>query len=172
MLRQVGLKSGPAKLPAIADLNSTISFAGGRAIIEPTTLTLGSAHLNLNGKLASLSPLSAGYALAADSVKLGEIFPGRPPGELMNRPAVTGTAEGALESPDLKARIVSPDGTVNQGAYTSGVSSALPFSHLRSSRRFARVSSPPISPHMSLHATAICPCAGMTSAVRSALIDC
>ena len=117
ILRQVGLKSGPAKLPAIANLNSTISFAGGRAIIEPTTLTLGSAHLNLNGNLTSLSPLSAGYALAADSLKLDELFPGRPPDELMNRLAVTGTAEGALNSPDLKARIVSPDGTLNWIAY-------------------------------------------------------
>lgn len=117
LLRQVSVKSGPAKLPAIADLNSTISFAGERAIIEPTTLTLGSAHLNLNGNLASLNPLSAGYALAADSLKLGELFPERPAGELMNRLVVTGTAEGALDSPNLKARIVSPDGTVNQVAY-------------------------------------------------------
>lgn len=117
VLRQVGLKSGPANLPAVAGLNSTIDFAGGHATLKPTALTLGSSHLNVNGNLASLSPLSASYALTADSLKLDELHPGRPQGEVMNRLAVTGTASGTLSAPDLNAQIVSPDGTVNRVPY-------------------------------------------------------
>ena len=117
VLHQVGLKPGRDNLPAITGLNTTVDFAGGRATLKPTAFTLGSSHLNVNGKLASLNPLSASYALTADSLKLDELHPGRPPGEVMNRLAVTGTASGTLSAPDLNAQIVSSDGTVNRVPY-------------------------------------------------------
>ena len=67
-LKQVALKPGPSWQSGISDLNGTIRFADGREVVEPATFTFGSAHANLEGRIESLSPLAASYALKADSV--------------------------------------------------------------------------------------------------------
>ena len=77
-LKQVALKPGPSWQSGVSDLNGTIRFANGVETVEPTSFTFGSAHANLEGRVESLSPLAANYALKADSVKLAQIFASRP----------------------------------------------------------------------------------------------
>lgn len=115
-LKQVGLKL-PSVASGITDLNGTIRLADGREVIEPTTFSLGSAHANLQGQVDSVSPLKASYALKADSIKLAEIFPSRPAGEVINQLVVNGTADGVLASPRLTAKILSADGSLQNISY-------------------------------------------------------
>jgi hypothetical protein len=117
VLYTVGIKSPPGKLPPIANLSSTIRYAGTRATVEPTTFMFGSSHMSFNGNLDSITPLNAVYSMTADSLRLDELHPGRPAGEVMNQVAISGTATGAPDSPQVAARIASPDGTVNRVTY-------------------------------------------------------
>jgi uncharacterized protein involved in outer membrane biogenesis len=117
----VALKQVAMKLPSmqgkISDLNGTIRLADGTEVIEPTSFTFGSAHANLDGRIESISPLKASYALKADSVKLAEIFAGRPPDEVVNGLVVKGTADGEINSPRISATIQSTDGSLQNVAY-------------------------------------------------------
>ncbi len=113
----VGIKSPPGKLPPIANFSGTVRCAGTRATVEPTTFTLGSSHLSFKGNLDSITPLNAAYSMTADALHLDELHPGRPPGEVMNQVAISGTVTGAPDSPQVTARIASPDGTVNRVTY-------------------------------------------------------
>ncbi|MGD0119921.1 MAG: AsmA family protein, partial [Candidatus Binatus sp.] len=74
MAGTVTLKQVAAKLPSwsggVSDLNGTVQIADGIEVVEPTSFTFGSAHANLEGRVESISPLKASYALKADSVKL------------------------------------------------------------------------------------------------------
>ena len=119
ILKQVALKPGPSWQSGISDLNGTIQFAHGVETIEPTSFTLGSAHANLEGRVASLSPLDASYALKADSVKLAQIFASRPPSDAVNGLAVKGTADGELTSPRISATIQSTDGSLENISYNN-----------------------------------------------------
>jgi uncharacterized protein involved in outer membrane biogenesis len=136
----VALKQVAAKLPSledrISDLNGTIRFANGVETVEPTSFTLGSAHANLEGRVESLSPLKASYALKADSVKLAQVFASRPPGDLMNGLVVKGTADGEISAPRISAAIQSTDGSLQNvsyrnldltAAYLNGRASARPL---------------------------------------------
>lgn len=116
-LKQVGLKLGPAWSSGITDLNGTIRFAQGREVIEPTSFSIGSAHANLEGRVDSVSPLNASYALKADSIKLAELFPSRPGSDVIDRLVVNGTADGELASPRLSARILSTAGSLENISY-------------------------------------------------------
>ena len=116
-LKQVGLKLGPALASGVTDLNGTIRFAGGREMIELTGLSIGSAHANLKGQVNSVSPLSAIYSLKADSIKLAELFVGRPASDVINQLAVDGTADGELAAPLLSARIISSNGSLENVSY-------------------------------------------------------
>lgn len=116
-LKQVALKPRPSWASGISDLNGTISFANGVEVVEPTSFTLGSAHANLVGRVESLSPLTASYALKADSVKLARIFASRPASDIINGLAVKGTADGELTSPRFSATIQSSDGSLENVSY-------------------------------------------------------
>jgi uncharacterized protein involved in outer membrane biogenesis len=119
ILKQVALKPVPSWQSGISDLNGTIQFAHGVETIEPTSFTLGSARANLEGRVASLSPLDASYALKADSVKLAQIFASRPPSDAVNGLAVKGTADGELTSPRISATIQSTDGSLENISYNN-----------------------------------------------------
>ncbi|MGA7872133.1 MAG: AsmA-like C-terminal region-containing protein [Candidatus Binatus sp.] len=118
-LKQVALKPVPSWQTGITDLNGTIRFANGIEVVEPTSFTFGSAHANLAGRVESLSPLKASYALKADSVKLAQIFASRPPGDVIDGLAVKGTADGELASPRISAAIQSTDGSLENVSYNN-----------------------------------------------------
>ncbi|MGH7925538.1 MAG: AsmA family protein, partial [Candidatus Binatus sp.] len=90
-LKQAALKP-PSWPGGLNDLNGTIRFANGIEVVERTSFTFGSAHANLEGRVESLTPLKASYALKADTVKLAQIFASRPPGDIVNQLVVKGTA--------------------------------------------------------------------------------
>lgn len=118
-LNRVALKPGPSWQSGISDLNGTIRFADGREVVEPATFTFGSAHANLEGRIESLSPLAASYALKADSVKLAQIFASRPPSDVVNGLVVKGTADGELTSPRISATLQSTDGSLENISYNN-----------------------------------------------------
>jgi AsmA-like C-terminal region/AsmA family len=134
ILKQVALKPGPSWQSGISDLNGTIQFANGVETIEPTSFTLGSAHVNLEGRVASLSPLDSSYALKADSVKLAQIFASRPPGDIVDGLAVKGTADGELASPRISATIQSTDGSLENISYKNLDLTAAYFNRRASAR--------------------------------------
>jgi uncharacterized protein involved in outer membrane biogenesis len=136
-LKQVAVKLPPSWPGEISDLNGKIRFTDGLEVIEPTSFTLGSAHANLEGRVESISPLKASYALKADSVKLAQIFAGRQPGDVVNQLVVKGTADGEITSPRMSATIQSTEGSLENvsyrnldltAAYLNGRASARPFS--------------------------------------------
>ena len=55
----------------------SIAARQGRETIELTSLSIGSARANFEGRIDSVIPLNASYVLKADSLKLGELFPSR-----------------------------------------------------------------------------------------------
>ncbi|MGA7618804.1 AsmA-like C-terminal region-containing protein [Candidatus Binatus sp.] len=118
-LKQVAVKPGPSWPGAISDLNGRIRFSDGLEVIEPTSFTLGSGHAILEGRVESISPLKASYALKADSVKPAQIFAfgGRQPGDVINQLAVKGTADGEITSPRISATIQSTDGSLENVSY-------------------------------------------------------
>jgi uncharacterized protein involved in outer membrane biogenesis len=101
----------------VSDLTGTIRFANGIEIVEPTSFTLGSSHANLQGRVESIRPLKASYALKADSVKLAQIFAGRPPSDVINGLAVKGAADGELALPRISGTIQSADGSLEDVSY-------------------------------------------------------
>ena len=137
----VTLKQVAAKLPSLAGPHQRSerhdSFRQWASkSVEPTSFTLGSAHANLEGRVESLSPLKASYALKADSVKLAQVFASRPPGDLMNGLVVKGTADGEISAPRISAAIQSTDGSLQNvsyrnldltAAYLNGRASARPL---------------------------------------------
>ncbi len=137
-LKQVAVKLAPSWPGAISDLNGKIRFTDGVEVIEPTSFTLGSAHATLEGRVESISPLKASYALKADSVKLAQIFAfdSRQPGDVINQLVVKGTADGEITSPRMSATIQSTDGSLENvsyrnldltAAYLNGRASARPL---------------------------------------------
>jgi uncharacterized protein involved in outer membrane biogenesis len=116
-LDNVALKPARPWPPAISDLNGSIRLIHQRVIIDPATFTLGAAHASLTARVESISPLSASYALKADSVKPAALFAGRPPDEVIDGLSVSGTALGELASPKIGARITSPGGRLANTAY-------------------------------------------------------
>jgi uncharacterized protein involved in outer membrane biogenesis len=134
-LKQAGLKP-PSLAGRVSDLNGTIRFANGQEVVEPTSFTFGSAHANLEGRVESLSPLKATYALKADSVKLAQVFASRPASDIINGLAIKGAADGELTSPRISATIQSTDGSLENisyhnldmtAAYFNGRASARPL---------------------------------------------
>ena len=115
-LKQVAMKL-PSMPTGISDLNSTISFTNGTEVVEPTSFTVGSSHVNLDGKVESISPLKASYDLKADSVKLAEIFASRPPSDVVNGLALKGTADGEIASPRISAAVQSTGGSLENVSY-------------------------------------------------------
>jgi hypothetical protein len=118
-LKQVAMKLGPTVSGTINDLNSTISFANGAGVVEPTNFMLGTAHGSIEGRVESLTPFSASYALRADSVKLAELFASRPASDLVNGLVINGTADGELTSPRFSATIRSADGSLENVSYNN-----------------------------------------------------
>ena len=137
-LKQVAVKLGPSWPGGISDLNGKIRFTDGLEVVEPTSFTFGSAHANLEGRVESISPLKASYALKADSVKLAQVFAfaAHQPGDVINQLVVKGTADGEITSPRMSATIQSTDGSLENvpyrnldltAAYLNGRASAHPF---------------------------------------------
>jgi uncharacterized protein involved in outer membrane biogenesis len=136
-LKQVAMKLWPSVQGGISELTGRIRLTDGIEVIEPTSFTFGSAHANLDGRVESLSPLKASYALKADSVKLAQIFAGRPPSDVVNMLVVKGTADGEITSPRISVAIQSSDGSLENvsynnldltAAYLNGRASARPLS--------------------------------------------
>jgi uncharacterized protein involved in outer membrane biogenesis len=117
--KQAALKLGPAVPGGISDLNGSISFTNGVGVVAPTSFALGSAHASLEGRVDSLSPLRASYALKADSVRLAQILAGRPNSDIVNGLEVNGTANGEISEPRLSATIRSADGSLQNVAYNN-----------------------------------------------------
>ncbi len=121
MTGTVTLKQVAAKLPSwsggVSDLNGTVQIADGIEVVEPTSFTFGSGHANLEGRVESISPLKASYALKADSVKLAQVFASRPPGDTVNGLAVNGTVDGELSAPRISATVHSADGSLQNVSY-------------------------------------------------------
>jgi len=118
-LKQAALKLRPSVQGGISDLNGSISFANGVGVVAPTSFALGSAHASVEGRVESLSPLRASYALKADSVRLAQILAGRPNSDVVNRLDVNGIANGEISSPRLSATIRSADGSLQNVAYNN-----------------------------------------------------
>jgi uncharacterized protein involved in outer membrane biogenesis len=100
-----------------SEIHGIVTLDSGRLIIKPTRLTLGSAHASLEARVESLRPLSASYTLKADSVRLSELFPSRPPDELVKQLVIVGTANGEASSAYIRAKIRSTDGSVANISY-------------------------------------------------------
>ncbi|HYK64750.1 MAG TPA: AsmA family protein [Patescibacteria group bacterium] len=115
-LKQVAL-TPPSMPTGISDLVGTIRFAHGTEIVDPTTFTFGSTHANLEGRVESISPLSASYTLKADSLKLAQLVASQPPGDVINGLVVRGAADGEIGSPRISASIQSSDGSLENVAY-------------------------------------------------------
>jgi hypothetical protein len=135
-LKQVSVNLGPSWPSPITDLTGMIRLTRRSQVIEPTSFTLGSAHANLEGRVDSISPLKASWVLKADSVKLKQLFVGRPPGDVLNQMVVNGTADGEIASPRISASIRSADGSLENvpygnldltAAYRNGRASARPL---------------------------------------------
>jgi len=118
-LKEVAMKPSPSLQSGISDLNGTINFANGGAVVEPTNLTFAGAHANLEGRVESLSPLRASYLLKADSVKLAPIFAGRPSSDVVNQLVVKGTADGEITSPRVSGTIQSTNGSLENVSYNN-----------------------------------------------------
>src|SRR5271170_1082104 len=138
----VTLKQFAAKLPSwsggVTDLNGTVQLANGVEVVQPTSFIFGSAHANLEGRVESLSPLKANYALKADSVKLAQIFADRPAGDVVNGLAMKGTVDGEVAQPRISAEIHSTDGSLENISYRNLDVTAAYFNR-RASARSLRV---------------------------------
>ncbi len=116
-LKQVSLKPGAPLPGTISDLTGTVDVNQGQEEIEPTTLTFGSSHMKVQGRVESISPLKASYSLSADSLRLAQIVPDRPPGDVVNQLVVSGTATGQIATPQISATIQSADGSLQNVSY-------------------------------------------------------
>jgi uncharacterized protein involved in outer membrane biogenesis len=116
---QVGVKFEGAQLPAISDLNAKVRLTAGRVVVEPTSFTVGAGLASVDATADSINPLKAAFTVKANSLQLSRIVPSRPPGEFVNRLAVSGTAGGQLSAPLVNARIKSASGLVEHLAYNN-----------------------------------------------------
>ena len=115
-LNNVATKPGPS-WPAISQLNGTFRFQPGTGVTEKATFAIGSSKASLEARVASSNPLNVSYTLQADALKLADLYPDRPAGEIVSQIVITGTADGELSSPRLNARIKSPDGQLANIGY-------------------------------------------------------
>ncbi len=120
-LAGVAVRPEGGKLPGVSNLNGNIHMTQNSAVIEPATFAVGSGHASFEARAESLKPLRASYVLKADSLKLAEFVPSRPPeaGEVIEQLAITGTAGGEMSSPNINAQIASSSGQVAAVAYHS-----------------------------------------------------
>ena len=115
-LSNVAMKPG-ASWPAISQLSGAFRFMPGEEITEKATFAIGSSKASLEARVASSNPLNVSYTVQADALKLTDLLSDRPAGEVVNQVVITGTADGALSSPRLNARIKSPDGQLTNIGY-------------------------------------------------------
>ncbi|HKN01519.1 MAG TPA: AsmA-like C-terminal region-containing protein [Candidatus Binataceae bacterium] len=108
-----------APTPVVSNLNATVVFKQNIFTIGPSNFSLRSAHIALQGQVDSISPLHATYQIDTDALKPGELVSGRPPGEVLNKVHVTGTAKGDLNAPQIDTRVTSPSGRLNGAAYSN-----------------------------------------------------
>lgn len=138
MTGTVMLKQVAAKLPSwsggVSDLNGTIQLANGVEVIQPTSFMFGSGHANLEGRVESLTPLKASYLLKADSVKLAQVFAGRPPGDIVNGLVMKGTLDGEISAPRISAAVQSADGSLENVSYRNLDVTAAYFNRRASAR--------------------------------------
>jgi uncharacterized protein involved in outer membrane biogenesis len=116
-LKQVSVKPGPPIAGSITDLTGTVAVSNGQEVIKPTTLTVGSSHVKVEGRVDSISPLNASYSVSTDSLRLPQLVPNRPPGDVLNQLTVNGTATGEIAAPQISATIQSTDGSLQNVSY-------------------------------------------------------
>lgn len=100
------------RISSKSEIHGVVTLYGDRLIIKSARLAVGSAHASLEARIESLSPLSASCTLKADSVRLSEFFPSRPPDEVVKQFVVVGTANGEADSSNIRAKIRSSDGSI------------------------------------------------------------
>jgi uncharacterized protein involved in outer membrane biogenesis len=104
--------------PAITALTGTIVVDGGSAVLEPTNFKLGAAQAVLQAKATSLRPLRASYSFSADSFKLAELMPERPPDEQVSQLKATGTLDAKTDGAvTLTIELSSGEGMVSKVRY-------------------------------------------------------
>ncbi|MGO9604516.1 MAG: AsmA-like C-terminal region-containing protein [Candidatus Binataceae bacterium] len=108
-----------APIPVVSNLNTTVVFKQTTFTIAPSNFSFGSARVALQGRVDSISPLQATYQVDTDALRPGDVVSGRPPGEVLNKLHVTGTAKGELDTPQIDTRITSPGGKLNGAAYSN-----------------------------------------------------
>ena len=116
-LKQVSVKPGSPLPGTIKDLTGTVQISNGEEALQPTTLTFGSSQIKVQGRVESVSPLKASYSLSADSLRLAQIVPDRPPNDVLNRLTVNGTATGEIAEPQISAVVQSTDGSLQNVSY-------------------------------------------------------
>lgn len=116
-LENAAIKPARQWPPPISDLNGSIRLAHQQVLIDPATFALGATHASLSARIESLSPLDANYRLRADSLKTAALLASRPPDEVIDGLAISGTAQGDPASPKIAARITSSGGRLVNATY-------------------------------------------------------
>ncbi len=111
-LTQAGAAPRGAKIPAFSEFTAAVQFAHNRVAIPHTDFAISGARASLEARADSITPLKASYTFGADSLKLAEFLPGRPPREALNRLKISGDAHGSFAAPNLNVTVKSADGTV------------------------------------------------------------
>ena len=116
-LAGVGFKVEGSKLPGINALTGTVRVDGNSATLEPTSFNLGSARASLQGQASSLQPLRATYSFNADSFKLAELIPDRPPDEQVSQLKASGTIAAQPQAIEVTTALTSGEGMVANVPY-------------------------------------------------------
>jgi uncharacterized protein involved in outer membrane biogenesis len=113
----VGFKVEGSKLPGINALTGTVRVDGNAAVLEPTNFNLGSARASIQGQASSLQPLRATYSFSADSFKLAELVPDRPPDEQVSQLKASGTIAAQPNATAVTTALTSGQGMVSNVPY-------------------------------------------------------
>ncbi len=116
-LAGVGFRVEGSKMPGINALTGTVRVDGNSAVLEPTNFNLGSARASLQGQASSLQPLRANYSFNADSFKLAELVPERPPEEQVSQLKASGTIAAQPNAIAVTTALTSGQGMVSNVPY-------------------------------------------------------
>jgi uncharacterized protein involved in outer membrane biogenesis len=116
-LTGVAFKVEESKLPGISELSGTVALDGNSGVLQPTNFRLGSAQASVEVQASSLQPVRATYSFNADSFKLAELVPGRPPDEQVAQLKANGTIAAAANTVAVTTALTSGQGMVSNVPY-------------------------------------------------------